>query len=142
MKDIMYMLKAKKAKQQGFTLVEVLVVIVVLGIGMGALVSLFTSIQSVQRGAAYMNIAAHAARTEIERLRTTDFNSIQAGGTYPFSQPLPSSLPADSTGTITVSTPANATSSKQVNATVTYKVGTLDKQVTITAYIDPPTTSP
>lgn len=127
----------ERKKQQGFTIVEVIVVIVVLAIGMAALINLFTSIQSAQRNASYVTIATHAAHTEIDRLRTTDFDSIQAGGTYPFSQ-LPSTLPPGSVGTITVSTPANAIASKQVNATITYKVGALEKQVTISAYIDPP----
>ena len=136
----MHVFRIKGKRQQGFTIVEVIVVIVVLAIGMGALINLFTSIQSAQRNATYVDIASHAARTEIERLRSADFNSIQAGGTYPFSQ-LPSTLPPGSVGTITVSTPANAPMSKQVNATVTYKVGTLDKQVAITAYIDPPETA-
>lgn len=134
----MHVFKIKGKKQQGFTIIEVVVVIVVLAIGMGALINLFTSIQGAQRNASYISIATHAARTEIERIRTTDFNSIQAGSTYPFSQ-LPSTLPQGSTGTITVSTPANATMSKQVDATVTYKVGTLQKQVTVSAYVDPPT---
>ena len=135
------MLTKREKRQQGFTLIEVLITIVVLALGMSTLVTLFTSIQSAQRNAFYMSLATHAARTEIERLRTTDYNTIQANGTYPFSQ-LPSGLPPGSTGTITVSTPANATTSKQVNATVTYRVGTDERQVTITAYIDPPTTSP
>lgn len=131
------MLRNKRNRQQGFTIVEVIVVIVILTIGMAALINLFSSIQSAQRNASYVSIASHAARTEIERLRTTDFNSIQAGSTYPFSQ-LPSTLPPDSVGLITVSTPTNATLSKQVSATVTYKVGNLEKKVTISAYIDPP----
>ena len=133
----MHMFKTKGKRQQGFTMIEVIVVVVVLAIGMGALTNLFTSIQGAQRNASYISIATHAARTEIERLRTNDFNAIQPGGTYPFSQ-LPSTLPQGSVGTITVSTPANANLSKQVNATVTYNVGTLQKEVTISAYIDPP----
>ena len=134
----MYTLRVGARRQQGFTIIEVLAVIAVLAVGMAALINLFASIQIAQRNASY--IATHAAQTEIARLRTTDFNSIRADGTYPFSQ-LPSTLPPDSTGTITVSTPSNASTSRQVNATVTYKIGTLQKQVTVSAYIEPPEVS-
>lgn len=136
----MYTLRVGARRQQGFTIIEVLAVIAVLAVGMAALINLFASIQIAQRNASYISIATHAAQTEIARLRTTDFNSIRADGTYPFSQ-LPSTLPPDSTGTITVSTPSNASTSRQVNATVTYKIGTLQKQVTVSAYIEPPEVS-
>lgn len=127
-------------KQQGFTIIEVVVVIAVFAISMSTLVMLMSSIQVAQRNAYYMSIATHAARAEVERLRSSGYSSIQAGNTYPFSQ-VPGALPPGSTGSIVVSTPANAPTSKQVDATVTYSIGTLSKQVTISAYVDPPKVS-
>lgn len=121
-------------RASGFTIVEVIVVISVFAVGVAMLASLMSSIQQVQRNAQYMDIATRAARAEIERLRTVTFTSITNGAV--FTSNLPTTLPPGSTGTIAVTIPTNAPLSKQVDATVSYPLGTSTKQVTISAYID------
>lgn len=67
-------------------------------------------------------------------MRVAPFDSITDAT---FTSSLPSSLPAGSTGEMTVSTPTNAPSSKRIDVTVTYPIGDLTKNVTLTAYVDP-----
>lgn len=124
-----------KETQGGFTIVEVVVVIAVFAIGLGSISALFASIQLTQRNNRYLTAATRAARTEVDKIRSTMFTSITDGTT--FTSDLPTTLPAGSTGTVTVSVPTNAPNSKQVDVTVTYPVGTTTKQVTISAYVDP-----
>jgi prepilin-type N-terminal cleavage/methylation domain-containing protein len=127
---------ARKHNQGGFTIVEVMVVIVVFGIGLAALSSLFSSIQYSQRNILYMDIATQAARAEIERVRNAEFATITNGAS--FTSKLPSTLPTGSTGTVAVSTPTNVPTAKQLDVTVTYPIGSITKQVTISAIIDSP----
>lgn len=128
--------KSTATQQGGFTLVEILVVTVVFGIGIYMLTTLFSSIQNSQRDTYYLGVATHAARSEIERIRSSGFDDVNDGDD--FSNALPDTLPPNSTGTIDVSQPANAPDSKQIDVTVTYPIGSLTKEVTISAYIDPP----
>ena len=121
---------------EGFTMVEVIVVTVVFAIGLTMITTLFSSLQRAQRDASYLVIATQAARAEIERIRVAEFTMVANGDS--FTSQLPNTLPQGSTGTISVSVPANAPGSKQINATVNYPVGSLVKTVTVSSYIDPP----
>lgn len=123
-------------KKAGFTLAELMVVITVFGIGILLLSRLIASIQYAQQNTTYLEEATRAAKTELESIRNSRFDSIADGAD--FSSSLPSTLPADSEGVVKVTRPATAPSSKRVEVIVTYKIGGLDKQVAITAYIDPP----
>lgn len=125
--------------RSGFTVIEVLVVTVVFAIGLLMLTTLFSSLQRAQRDAAYLTIATQSARAEIEKIRTTRFNTVTNGES--FTSSLPNTLPSGSTGSIAVSVPTNAPSSKQIDATVTYPIGTTTKTVTVSAYVDAPGTS-
>lgn len=122
-------------------MVELLMAMVLFGIAVTMLVSIFELIQSSQRNATYYTVATHAARSEVERLKTTGYASLTNGATSLFTPP--ETLPSGSTGSIAVaaSNPANAPDSKKVDVTVTYPTGTRTRVVTITAYIDPPGTN-
>lgn len=124
------------SKKLGFTIAELMVVIAVFGIGILLLSRLIASIQYAQQTTNYLEEATQAAKTEVEKIRNSQFDSITDGTN--FNSSLPSTLPAGSTGLVKVTRPGNAPASKQVEVTVTYKVGELEKKVSITAYIDPP----
>ena len=113
-------------------------VIFVFAMGIIMLSTLMSSIQYAQRSGAYLEAASQAARVQLETIRNSQFSSITNGAS--FTSSLPSTLPAGSTGTVAVSVPANAPLSKQVDVTVSYPIGSLTKQVTLSAYIDPPET--
>lgn len=130
------MVQKKRMSQRGFTIVEVVVTIGVFGIGMVTLATLMASVQQSQRSARYLEVATQAARAKIEKIRNSEFDTITSGAS--FTSDLPAGLPAGSTGTVTVSVPANAPRSKHVDAKIVYPVGSLSKEVTISAYVDKP----
>lgn len=105
-------------KQSGFTVVEIIITIVFLGFVVLGITQLYLSIQRVQEKTAWLQVASHAAQTEIESLRNDNYNSMTAGQTIVFTNQLPSSLPAPRTGTVFVSEPDAGL--KKVDVTVTY----------------------
>jgi prepilin-type N-terminal cleavage/methylation domain-containing protein len=131
---------AKRSTSAGFTIIEMLVTTVIFGIAIVMLTGLFSLIQDAQRSAIYFSVATHAARSEVDRLRSSGFASITNGNSYPFTGSLPTTLPTGSTATVVVAAtgPTNAPDSKKIDVTVSYPIGGLTKNVTISAYVDPP----
>ena len=124
--------------KSGFTIVEVIVVLAVFGVGIIMLSSLMSSLQFAQRNSLYLDIATQAARAKIESIRNSEFSTITNGAS--FQSELPSALPPGTTATVGVSVPANSPSAKLITATVTYPIGTgsTTRSATITAYVDAP----
>lgn len=123
-------------KQSGFTIVEIIVTLVVFSIGVIIVTLLITSIQFAQRNATYFSIATHAAKSKVEQIRSSGFDTVTDGDT--FTSELPSTLPSGKTGVVHVSIPVDAPKSKKIEVTVTYPMGSTSKSVAITAYVDPP----
>jgi len=111
----------KRNKQSGFTLVELMITILVLGIVMTSVVTLFVNIQQAQIHTRYLETATYAAQTQIESLRTINYNNLTPGQTINFTSSLPSSLPQGSTGTVAVSEPLAGLKRVDVSVTYTYK---------------------
>lgn len=110
---------AKTAQNDsGFTLVELLVTIVVLGIAVVGLGSLYNGVQNAAARSQRLDIAVRAARTEIENLRNNGYNTLVAGSVMDFTAELPTVLPPDRHGTVTVSEPM--ADLKRVDVTITY----------------------
>jgi len=120
-------------KQSGFTFVEVMVTIVVMGLVVGALTELYISIEHVQERTAWVQVATRAARTEVESLRNSNYNSLTAGQDIDFSAQVPTSLPAPRTGTVVVSEPQAGL--KRVDVTITYSDHGTSKSVKLTSLI-------
>lgn len=119
-------------KDGGFTLVEILVTIFLLGIATAAITSIFISIRNIQLQSAYYDTAHRAAAREIESLRNDSYASLTAGQTINFTSSLPSSLPK-ATGTAVISSPTE--SLRRVDATVTYKSQGKTKTYTLSSLI-------
>ena len=113
-------LSGNKNKQQeaGFTLVELLVTIVVLGIIIASMAGLYWTMQVTQVQSQHLDMANRAARTEIENLRNNGYNALTPGSTIDFTSSLPSSLPKDKVGTVAVSQPVDDL--RRVDVTITY----------------------
>lgn len=107
-----------KTAANGFTLVELLVTIAVIGITTGSLTSLFISIRNIQRQTNYVNLATRAAEREIESLRNDNYVSLTPNQSINFTSQLPAGLPNGSSGTVQVSQPAEDL--RRVDVTVSY----------------------
>lgn len=119
--------------QKGFTIVELLVAILIIGITTASISSLFISVQGVQRKTSYLDSATRAAQREVESLRNDNYGSLTAGQTINFTSDLPTSLPANRSGTVTVSEPSSDI--KRVDVTVTYTDGGKQQVVKLSSLI-------
>lgn len=119
--------------QRGFTIVELLVAILIIGITTASISSLFISVQGVQRKTSYLDSATRAAQREVESLRNDNYGSLTAGQTINFTSDLPTSLPANRSGTVTVSEPSSDI--KRVDVTVTYTDGGKQQVVKLSSLI-------
>lgn len=126
---------SNKEQQQGFTIVEILVVIFMFSAAIITLSSLFSYIQYAQRDVQYLDIATRAARAQVEYLRNGKYNTLTTGTPVNFSSSLPSTLPSGSTGVVNVSTPSGMSGLKQLDVKVEWPVGGITKSTTLTALI-------
>jgi prepilin-type N-terminal cleavage/methylation domain-containing protein len=121
-----------KISINGFTLIELLITIMVLGIIMVSLAGLYSVMQNASTKSQHYDLAVRAARTEIEDLRNTGYDTLVPGSTINFTSSLPSGLPANKSGTVAVSRPMPGL--RRVNVTVTYS--DFGQQQTITLSSD------
>jgi prepilin-type N-terminal cleavage/methylation domain-containing protein len=105
-------------KDGGFTLVELLVTIIVLGIVISSLGGLYYLMQITEVQSQHYDIAVRAARTEIEDLRNNGYNSLNPGDNVDFTSSLPAALPPDKTGTVAISQPLPEL--RRVDVTIAY----------------------
>ena len=104
--------------QAGFTLVELIVTIVVLGIVITSLGGLYYIMQRAAVRTQHLDLATRAARTEIEQLRNSGYSSLTPGTPIDFTSSLPANLPADRSGIVTVTQPADDL--RRVDVQITY----------------------
>ena len=119
-------------KDGGFTLVEVLVTILLLGVTIASLSSMFISIRTVQVQTSYYDTANRAAAREIESLRNDSYGSLTAGQVIDFTADLPTNLP-NRHGSATISAPSDGL--RRVDATVTYTSQGKTRTVTLSSLI-------
>jgi len=103
---------------KGFTLVELLVTIIVLGVVITSLGSLYYLMEITGVQSQHYDLAVRAARTEIEDLRNNGYNALTPGTNINFTASLPTSLPKGRTGTAAVSEPLPGL--RRVDVTVAY----------------------
>jgi prepilin-type N-terminal cleavage/methylation domain-containing protein len=119
-------------RQQGFTIIELVVTLVALGFFAVSIGTLFTNLTEEQHNTDLMAVASDAAETEIESLRNNGYSSLTAG-TVNFSSSLPSVLPSNSTGSAVITKPS--ADIVRVDVTVTYYVGTKSHSVELSSLI-------
>jgi type II secretory pathway pseudopilin PulG len=120
-------------QQAGFTIPELLVTIVFMGFAFIGITELYLNIQRIQEETAYVQIASHAAQTEIESLRNANYNSLTVGQNINFSNSLPTMLPGPRTGTVVVSQPMSGLI--RVNVTVAYMDHGVSRNVELSSLI-------
>ena len=119
-------------KDGGFTLVEIIVTILVIGVATASLSSMFISVRNVQTKTLYYDTAHRAAAKQIESLRNDSYDSLTAGQTITFTNSVPTTLPGR-TGTAVISAPSPGI--RRVDATVTYKLHSKTQTVTLSSLI-------
>lgn len=132
-KPLQHLERKKISDESGFTLVELLVTMVVLGIVITSLAALYYMMQVTQAQSQRYDLAVRAARTEIEDLRNSGYDSLSPGSTINFTSSLPSGLPAGKSGTVTVSQPTSDL--RRVDVTITYTDYGIAKTVTLSSDI-------
>lgn len=119
--------------QKGFTIIELLVTIVVTGLIIAAVTTLFITIARTQRSTQLLETASRAGEQQIESLRNSTYNSLEADSTIDFVDDLPSELPTPRSATARISEPADDV--KRVDVTITYKDGSKTKKVQLSSLI-------
>ena len=120
-------------KEAGFTIVELVVTIVVTGLVVLAVTSLFITISGTQRSTRFLGTATRAGEAEIESLRNNYYGSLEPDSTIDFTDDLPSTLPAPRSATAAISEPSPAM--KRVDITITYRDGGRDKTVQLSSIL-------
>lgn len=107
-----------KLNNNGFTLVELLVSIILAGVIISSLAQVTNEYLHVSQGGRFLNLANSFAEGKIEALRNGGYNNLTTGTTS-LTSSLPNQLPPGSTSSITVTTPY--TGIKKVYLTLNYK---------------------
>lgn len=123
----MLKLKMNVKKQGGFTLIELIVTIALMGLVIVGLVNLYIMIETSQRKSYHLEIATRAGEAKIESLRNAQYNNLEAGTSMDFSSDLPEDLPSPKTGTVQISEPTSGV--KRVDVDITYGSGSNEKVV-------------
>jgi prepilin-type N-terminal cleavage/methylation domain-containing protein len=101
--------KERANNQSGFTLVETMVAVMILGIALGACVMSFSMAMRATATAGNQMAALHVARDQLETLRTYSFgSSVLNAGTYAFTN-------GTFTGSYVISNVNSATKNVTVN---------------------------
>jgi len=116
----------------GFTIVEIIVTLLLLGVIVAAVSSMFVAVRNMQSQDSYYDTADRAAGFEIESLRNKGYTSLTDGQVIDFTSSLPDNLPHGH-GTATISTPQ--TGLRRVDATVTYTASGVTRTVTLSSLI-------
>ncbi len=119
--------------ERGFTIVELLVTIVVAGLIIVAVSTLFITIERTQHSTQLLETATRAGEQQIESLRNNNYNSLTADSTIDFTSSLPPNLPSPRTAVVHVTEPMADV--KRVDVTVTYRDGTKPKSVKLSSLI-------
>ncbi|RYF29091.1 MAG: type II secretion system protein [Chloroflexi bacterium] len=128
-------MKSLIVRYNGFTIVELVVVIAMFGMAAATLTSLFSYMQYSQREVQYLSTATRAARSQIEILRNGQYASLDPATPIIFTSSLPASLPSGSTGRVDVTMPAGMSGLKKADVTVSWPVGSMTKSTTLTTLI-------
>jgi len=123
----------RKPSQKGFTLVELIVAIVIIGFMVTGITSLYIAVEKTQSKTRMLETATRAGEKKIEELRNSHYSALQNGSTINFTNELPNTLPSPRSGTVAVSEPIAGI--KRVDLNITYKDGNSDRKVELSSMI-------
>src|SRR3990167_8392198 len=122
------MVTLNKKTSTGFTIIEVVVTMAVVGMMIIALTNLVISVGAIQRQTERLSLASRVAEAKIESLRNNHYNNLtNSPPPIDFTSELPEELPSPRSAYVTVSEPAEGI--KRVDVVITYHDGNVDRQV-------------
>lgn len=119
--------------QNGFTLVELIAAIVIVGLMATGITSLYIAIENTQRRTRLLETATRAGEKKIEELRNNHYNSLENDATIDFTDELPSALFEPRSGTAHVTEPTPGI--KRIDLNITYKDGKATRNVELSSLI-------
>lgn len=119
--------------EDGFTLVELIVAIVIISLMAIGVTSLYIAIEKTQRKTRLLETATRAGEKKIEELRNNHYNSLENDTIIDFTDELPTALPEPRSGTVDVSEPTPGI--KRVDVTISYKDGRTNRDVELSSLI-------
>lgn len=119
--------------ENGFTLVELIVTIVIISLMAIGVTSLYIAIEKTQRRTRLLETATRAGEKKIEELRNNHYNTLENDTVIDFTGELPSSLPEPRSGSVSVSEPTPGI--KRVDVTVSYRDGNANRDVELSSLI-------
>ena len=121
-------------RQGGFSLVEIAVGLVVVGLIVISLSNVFISIGVIQRQSDHLSLASRIAEQKIESLRNNHYNSLPLSPPpIDFTSELPDDLASPRSAQVSVSEPEAGM--KRIEVTITYREGGRSKTVQLSALI-------
>lgn len=120
-------------RQDGFTIIELLVTIVVSSLIILAVASLFITISRAQNSTRLLEVASRAGEQQIESLRNENYGQLEPDSSIDFAASLPESLPSPRTAQVAISEPTDGI--RRVDVTITYKDGNRNKTVKLSSLI-------
>lgn len=119
--------------ERGFSLAELMITLVVVGIVISSVALVLTTIQRGQRETAFLEAATRAAQRQIEVLRNNQYNQLEPGQDITFTEDLPATLPSPKSGVVQVTEPTPGL--RRVDVTVSYQSGGNQKSVKLSSLI-------
>ena len=114
-------------------MIELIVTIVVIGLIVLAVTSLYITINSTQRSARLLETATRAGEQQVESLRNNNYTLLTVGQTIDFTSQLPASLPTPRNAQVIVGEPIPGV--KRVDVTIQYRDTNRDRTVKFSSLI-------
>ncbi len=118
------------SSQSGFTIVELLMAMIVIGVMIASISDLYIGIEKSQRKTAVVEAATRAGLEKIERLRNNNYISLVPGSVVDFTSELPDSIPNPRSASVTISEPDSDLRKLEVVVTIPYGGTTRDIRLT------------
>src|SRR5690606_24856422 len=94
-----------RVREAGFTLIELIVTISIMGILIIGLVNLYITVETGQRKSYNIEMATRAGERKIESLRNAQYASLVPDTEVDFTAELPEDLPSPNSGNIQITEP-------------------------------------